>query len=274
MQDGSLASISASGNTLTLTTSPSTPHGLAADPTDTGIPNGRISIFGAISNPNLNNTYLVQSVPTPTTFTIQVPSGTIVPTLASDPSLAVASGAVGSGSGVSDLGGADSLITLGLWGTDGQTVPVESGTFMHELGHSLGLTHGGLFRTALAGGGYSFSFESNCKPNFQSVMNYLFQVDLLDGVLDYSEQDLNTLVESAASPANVLGNPIHPTTKWYAPNQAFGTPAKSHCDGTPLLQTDHPMFLLQGPATSIPIPLLCKSFPWTLATRIELLDSG
>ena len=59
----------------------------------------------------------------------------------------LASGVAGSASGVSDLGGADSLVSLGLWGADGQTVPVESGTFMHELGHTLGLTHGGLFRT-------------------------------------------------------------------------------------------------------------------------------
>src|SRR5262249_20243385 len=153
-----------------------------------------------------------------------------------DPSLAVASGAVGSGSGVSDLGGADSLITLGLWGADGQTVAVGSGTFMHELGHGLGFAHGVLFRTPVAGGGYSFSFEPNCKSHCQSVMNYFFQVDLLEGVLDYSEQVLNPLNESAVSPPKVLASPIHPTTKWYAPNQTFGSPATAHCDGTPLLK--------------------------------------
>jgi hypothetical protein len=248
--DGSLANnVSVSGTTLTFTTQ--NPHGLVPDPMDTGVPNGRITIFGAISNLNLNNTYLVQSVPTPTTFTIQVASGTVAPTSSSDPFLLIASGAVGSTSGVSDVGGADTLITLGLWGADGQNVSVESGTFMHELGHTLALTHGGLFRTPVAGG-YSFSSEPNCKSNHQSVMNYLFQVDLLDGVLDYSEQVLNTLNESAASPLNALGGPpVHPTTKWYAPNQTFGDPATAHCDGTPLLQTDQKMFRLQGPANSI-----------------------
>jgi len=248
-QDGSLTSISASGNTLTFTTSAQ--HGLAPDPTNTGIPNGRITIYGAISNPSLNGTYLVHSVPTTTSFTIQLATATAAPTKATDPFLSVGSSVVSTGSGVSDIGGADSLISLGLWGADGQTVPVESGTFMHELGHSLGLTHGGLYRTDLGGGNYSFSFEPNCKSNFQSVMNYMFQVDLLDGVLDYSEQVLGTLNESAASPQYVLASAIHPTTEWYAPNQAFGSPATAHCDGSPLLPADQPTFRLQGPATSI-----------------------
>src|SRR5262249_39421051 len=240
--NGTLTSVTASGNTLTFTTS--TAHGLAVDPV---APKGRITIDGAISNPSLNGTYLVKSVPSPTTFTIQVAAGTTAPTNLTDPSLSVDSGVVGSGSGVSDIGGADSLISLGLWGADGQTVPVESGTFMHELGHSLGLTHGGLFRTLVGPGpqDYSFSFDPNCKPNHQSVMNYLFQVDLLNGddPLDYSDEILPTLNESAPSPPtppNVLGPPMHPTTKWYAPNQTFGTPAMAHCDGTPIPQTIPP----------------------------------
>jgi len=38
----------------------------------------------------------------------------------------------------------------------------QAGTFMHELGHNLGLNHGG-------------DEEENYKPNYVSVMNYLFQ---------------------------------------------------------------------------------------------------
>ena len=248
--NGSLTSVGASGNTLTFTTPGG--HGLAPDPTNMGIPNGRITISGAISNPSLNGTYLVQSA-TATTFTIQLATATTAPTQATDPYFAVASAVVNAGSGLSDIGGADSVISLGLWGVDGQTVPVESGTFMHELGHTLGLTHGGLYRTDLGGGNYSFSFEPNCKSNFQSVMNYMFQVDLLDGVLDYSEQVLPTLSENAASPASVLASAIHPTTQWYAPNQSVGSPAQAHCDGTPLLTNppDPPTFRLQGPVGSI-----------------------
>jgi hypothetical protein len=252
LQDGSLTSVVWSGNTITFTTS--APHGLvpAVSSTDTN-PDARVTVSNAISNPHLNNTYLVASVPNPTSFTIQIATSTTTTytyTQSTDPFFAVGSGVATTRSGISDIGGADSLITLGLWGVDGQTDQVQSGTLMHEFGHSLGLTHGGLYRTPITGG-YSFSFDPNCKPNYQSVMNYLFQVDLLDGVLDYSEQVMNSINESAASPANVLGNPIHPTTKWYAPNQTIGSPAKSHCDGSPLLPTDQLMFRLQGPAASI-----------------------
>lgn len=41
---------------------------------------------------------------------------------------------------------------------------IEAGTFMHELGHTLNLRHGG-------------GEEENAKPNYQSVMNYRYQVD-------------------------------------------------------------------------------------------------
>jgi hypothetical protein len=54
----------------------------------------------------------------------------------------------------------------------------QSGTFLHELGHNLGLLHGGADNT-------------NWKPNYLSTMNYLFQVTglMVDGTLghfDYS----------------------------------------------------------------------------------------
>jgi hypothetical protein len=251
--DGSLASVVVAGNTVTFTTAAA--HGLvpATSSSDTN-PNARVTISDAISNPSLNGTYLVSSVPSPKSFTIQIPTATTASyTPVSDPFLAVASGVASTRSGISDIGGADSLVTLGLWGPDGQTDQVQSGTLMHELGHSLGLTHGGISRTQVSGG-YAFNFEPNCKPNYLSVMNYMFQVDLLDGNLDYSEQDLNSLNENAASPSGVLGN-INQTTKWYAPNQPFGSAATSHCDGTPISANDQPkvqpMFRVEGPANSI-----------------------
>jgi hypothetical protein len=55
---------------------------------------------------------------------------------------------------------------------------------MHELGHTLGLHHGG-------------GDDINCKPNYPSVMNYTFQVPNLDPErpLDYSREQLPALYE-------------------------------------------------------------------------------
>jgi hypothetical protein len=249
--DGSLTSVVASGNTVTFTTA--TAHGLvaAANNSDSN-PNARVTISDAVTNPALNGTFLVSGVPSINSFTIQIPTATTAAyTQASDPFLAIGSGVPGTRSGISDIGGADSLISLGLWGPDGQTDQVQSGTLMHELGHAIGLTHGGLTRTP-AGGGYTFNFAPNCKSNYLSIMNYLFQVDLLDGNLDYSEQALTGLNESLASPAGILSN-INQTTKWYAPNQAHGSPATSHCDGSPISPNDpnKNMFRVEGPANAI-----------------------
>ena len=63
----------------------------------------------------------------------------------------------------------------------------QAGTFMHELGHNLGLRHGG-------------TDESNYKPNYLSVMNYAFQFYGLiknnsQGNFDYSRFKLADLDE-------------------------------------------------------------------------------
>jgi len=248
LQGGSLTSVVASGNAVTFTTS--TPHGLVAG-TD------RVTIADAITNPTLNGTYMVQTA-SGNTFTIDIPvAANATYTQSTDPWLTVASGRVLSTSGVSDIGGADSLITLGLWGAAGQTDPVEGGTFMHELGHSLGLTHGGFYYDTP--GSYVPTVEPNCKPNYQSVMSYLFQVDLVgNGVLDYSEQQLNTLNEDSlpAALTSTDGSPLaYSTTQWYTPIQpdGVGSAATSHCDGTALSPNDPDptMYLVAGPADPI-----------------------
>jgi subtilisin-like proprotein convertase family protein len=70
----------------------------------------------------------------------------------------------GGSSGVSlGIPATDFIVTLGTWnsgngGTNGQKI----GTFIHELGHNLGLTHGG-------------NDHNNYKPNYLSVMSYNFQ---------------------------------------------------------------------------------------------------
>jgi hypothetical protein len=85
----------------------------------------------------------------------------------------------GGASGIArGIGGTDLLVTLGNF-TDGVGTPREqAGTIMHELGHNLGLRHGGCD-------------DSNMKAGYASVMNYAFQMEGIvrggtRGVLDYS----------------------------------------------------------------------------------------
>jgi len=63
------------------------------------------------------------------------------------------------------IGASDFLVTLGDWDASTGTVNQQAGTFMHELGHNVGLRHSG--RKDL--------LDTNFKPNFLSVMNYAFQ---------------------------------------------------------------------------------------------------
>jgi hypothetical protein len=69
----------------------------------------------------------------------------------------------GSSSGLArDIPAVNFLVTLGLWSPAGGTDWEKLGTFIHELGHCLGLTHGG-------------SDHVNYKPNYLSIMSYFFQ---------------------------------------------------------------------------------------------------
>ena len=87
-------------------------------------------------------------------------------------------------SGCGEIGGNDFYISFGLWGAI--TVQQESGTIMHELGHNLGLLHGG-------------NDNTNFKPNYLSLMNYSFQLRGIPATnrLDYSAATLPTLNEGA-----------------------------------------------------------------------------
>jgi len=62
-------------------------------------------------------------------------------------------------SGTSEIPGNDNAITLGKWAGAVGSRDQQAGTFMHELGHNLRLYHGG-------------SDNTNCKPNYLSVMSY------------------------------------------------------------------------------------------------------
>jgi hypothetical protein len=102
--------------------------------------------------------------------------------------------------------GHDLVITLGdsVWAGGGGTQLQQAGTLMHELGHVLGLQHGG-------------NESTNCKPNYVSVMSYAYQTvglfrDGEDGVLDYSRLQLGSLSESALNETNGM-TPVAPTGK-------------------------------------------------------------
>lgn len=76
------------------------------------------------------------------------------------------------------IGGTDLLVTLGNFWNGAGSVQEQAGTLMHELGHNLGLRHGGCD-------------DSNMRPGYQSIMNYAYQMEGLTrggmrGVIDYS----------------------------------------------------------------------------------------
>ena len=96
----------------------------------------------------------------------------------------------GSSSGLA-FSNRDFIVTLGSWSGQTGTDNDQSGAFMHELGHNLGLGHGG-------------NVGTNNKPNYPSIMNYnnTYTVDVdydgaIDGTLDYSHGFLGALNENA-----------------------------------------------------------------------------
>jgi hypothetical protein len=118
----------------------------------------------------------------------------------------------GSSERADSIPGKNFMITLGgcrnppncAWAIDPSTghrtgnVEQQAGTFMHELGHSLGLYHGGP---------QDSSIDNNYKPNYLSVMNYAFQFpsQVPDRPLDYSRCSIPLLNESNLSEPEGIG---------------------------------------------------------------------
>ena len=306
LSGGSLVSVKQSGNTVTFTTQ--LPHGIqqiVAQPSgavanDNLCTNGRVTVVFAITNSNLNGTFCVLSKPAPTatTFSITVPGSptNFTYTTNTDPNLAVANGQVTSMSGYSDVGGQNSVISLGYggWGppinpaADGNKWQMKAGTLMHELGHTMALTHGGTFLNNLSKNpdDYTPTYEANCKPNVQSSMSYLFQFDLLQVpgqlngagngplvVVDYSEDPpllspelIPTLTKSSPEGPGILNNLSYGTTAAFQlTSYAGGTSTSPHCDGTPLLSTDKPVTY---------VPFSPSAFFWSKATGEDINFDG
>jgi len=140
---------------------------------------------------------------------------------APNPLIHVPAGVSGSG----ELNGGDFLVSLGLWdNTD--FVGTDDGiafTSMHELGHTLGLGHGG-------------NTAANCKPNYLSLMNYTFQLGGLIDVAgnaraDFSGAVLNPIDELQATDGYTIPGPFR--TSWFAPRPAGATQQalKRFCNG-------------------------------------------
>lgn len=104
-------------------------------------------------------------------------------------------------SGRGEVWGNDHMVTFRNFGVWAQQL-AQSGTFMHEFGHNLGLWHGGI-EGNLGDGNEAY------KPNMHSVMGYRYQFGGAsndcsmnpNGVLTYSEGIFNTLDESSVSEA-------------------------------------------------------------------------
>jgi hypothetical protein len=133
-------------------------------------------------------------------------------------------------SGCAETPGNDFQISLGGWNLDSLvgdidgdgvddigvgTIAQQAGTLMHELGHNLGLHHGG-------------DDDVNGKPNYLSVMSYSFQMDgvptndfidspFLSGRFDYSRQALAFLDEFNLQELPGLGAG-NDNTIYYCPN--------------------------------------------------------
>jgi hypothetical protein len=121
---------------------------------------------------------------------------------------------LGGTSGVAEKPGNDLVVALGSWGVvNGHatgTVAEQAATIMHELGHNLGLGHGG-------------GDDTNCKPNYLSVMNYTFQFDgkfVSTRPLDYSRAALATLNEASLNETSGIGRITGART-------AYGPPGSS-----------------------------------------------
>ena len=103
------------------------------------------------------------------------------------------------------MGGNDFMITLGQgFQGAGGSEDQKMATFMHELGHTLGLKHGG-------------ADDLMYKPNYISIMNYTWQMKFDWGTdfwtLDYSTLNLPPLDESALDEDAGLHLPLNSTTR-------------------------------------------------------------
>ena len=128
-------------------------------------------------------------------------------------------------SGYAEFPGNDVMITLGSWDGSVGSPDTQAGTLLHEIGHNLGIDHGG-------------EDEVNCKPNYISVMSFTRQTsDLVDRDVKLSIRKINDLNQTAIGPQVIGKYPKEPEVV-YSNNTVgyiFNTTASNtaHDFGTP-----------------------------------------
>jgi len=160
-------------------------------------------------------------------------------------------------SGTATLGGSDLLVTLGGWSAAGLRAlggqrAVEAGTLMHELGHTLGLCHGGPAAIGSAGLSCDASGAQDYKPTYLSVMNHLFQGTGLvpSRPLDYARWALPTLNEASLTKAAGIGGTTPPAdlaARWPASAYTYFQPTAATCQFAPASTTGAVDWDLGGP---------------------------
>lgn len=108
-------------------------------------------------------------------------------------------------SGQAEINGDDLIVSLQCYGSTANV----ANTIMHELGHNLGLRHGG-------------NVNTNRKPNYNSVMNYRYQFPGIDtdcdvsgdGVLAFSPGTRINLTETALLEAHGVCGPGTVALDW------------------------------------------------------------
>jgi hypothetical protein len=117
-------------------------------------------------------------------------------------------------SGISrGIGASDLIVSLGSFTNGVGSVDEQAGTLMHELGHNLGLHHGG-------------GDDTNYKPNYLSIMSYGFQLGGVikggvAGTFDYSRSALANLNENSLSEPAGIGAPGYGTRHWCPASNAY-----------------------------------------------------
>ena len=96
-------------------------------------------------------------------------------------------------SGKAEIWGNDFMITLSEEYYYRYTEIGQVGSFVHELGHNIGLRHGGIDNGAL-------DADTNYKPNLPSTMNYRYQFQGISIDCDFTSENIHSFSRGMLNP--------------------------------------------------------------------------